>query len=370
MSKENITGVDFVTRAAPKGKRKGKWTTASNAIQDHLASTAIAEVVAKSDRLSGRKRSKGGKQRQQRDIIVLRKDPNIDPLKKYFYKNWDDEKGDQASIVCNKLCVPHSETVNVDGFDVYDNYNNRAHESTRNLIAFDEENGDFIFGKVAPRQSSEIMGKKRDWTTIRKAFGVVRNVKPNVGRGHGRGGKNKAYKVFGYRKDPLSSDLGEYAYKSTTKYEDKEAIEKMISELAKRMEQSSNRITKGLSESIVYQEIKKHVQIPTFSNKGHSTAFCIGTDYWSKCHTDNDYFLTSLSVLSDRSDDHDDILYYFVFPQYNAAIPIRSGEIVIFNPHIPHSCSNPRHDMASIFSAYVSAKTVLTQACITLHIDE
>ena len=78
MPPDNITAVDFAKHATPKGKRKGKWTTASNAIQDHLASTAIAEVIAKSDRLSGRKRSKGGKQRQQRDIIVLRKDPNID----------------------------------------------------------------------------------------------------------------------------------------------------------------------------------------------------------------------------------------------------------------------------------------------------
>ena len=290
-------------------------------------------------------------------------------MKKYYFKNWNNDN-EEASKVCNDfLSVPPLETVNVNDFVVYDNYKNRAHDSTRNILAFDEENGDFIFGKVAPRQSVDVMGKKRDWNTIRKAFDVVKKVKPNVSRGNVRGGKNKAYKLFGYRKDPLSMNIGKYVYKSTTPDGIKESSEKIISELAGLMEACSTRVTKGLSETREYEEIKQHIKIPTFTKDGNSTAFCIGTDYWSRCHTDNDYFLTTLSVLSNRSDDHDDILYYFVFPEYNAAIPIRSGEIVLFNPHVPHSCSNPRHDKASIFSAYVSAKTVLTQACLTLHSD-
>ena len=118
MSKENITGVDFMTRAAPKVKRKGKWSEASNMIQQHLATTDIAEKTGKTDRLASRKRSKGGQQRQQRDVHLLRKDPDINPLKKHYFKNWNNDNK-EASNVCNDFSgVPLTETVNVNDFVV------------------------------------------------------------------------------------------------------------------------------------------------------------------------------------------------------------------------------------------------------------
>ena len=110
----------------------------------------------------------------------------------------------------------------------------------------------------------------------------------------------------------------------------------------------------------MYQHLQDFFNIPHLSDGGYATALSIGYDYWSKVHKDLDYFPTSLSALAEESEDHDDILFYFVFPEYELSIPIRSGEILIFNPVLSHACTNPKYCSAIIFSAYVSKKTILT----------
>ena len=94
------------------------------------------------------------------------------------------------------------------------------------------------------------------------------------------------------------------------------------------------------------------------------TAIACGYNYWSPVHTDDDYMYTSLSCLSPKKHDKD-ILFYFVFPDYNVACPMRSGDIMIFNPHVAHSTTNPTKEGIDIFSLYVPAKTCNAQ--IALH---
>ncbi len=98
-----------------------------------------------------------------------------------------------------------------------------------------------------------------------------------------------------------------------------------------------------------------------------ATAFSIGSNYWSKAHRDCDFYFTTLSVLSPTDEQHDAIVYYFAFPEYKIAIPMRSGEIILFNPEKTHSCTNPRFEGSYIFSAYVASKTVPTQATATFN---
>jgi hypothetical protein len=100
------------------------------------------------------------------------------------------------------------------------------------------------------------------------------------------------------------------------------------------------------------------------STRGFATQFCVRVDYWSSIHIDNDFYYTTLSCLSDNMDDNS-ILFYFVFPSYRVAVPMRSGDVVCFNPLIYHCCTDPTTHGVNIFSCYVSAKTCNTQIAVT-----
>ena len=330
--------------------------------------TKAKSVLSKvGPRLSKRtKYNKDGKQRQQRDVYVLdRIDKDTNCEKKYYIKDWKEQ---EASNVLDSFSITDSNTASIEGFTVYDNYNGRAHDSDRHLIAFDKENGDFLFGKVAPRQATSYTGTKKNWNKVRKLLVKVLKLKPDVGRGDGRSGYNDAYKIYGYRKDPKGKTVKKYSFKGKDK-EENTKNEEEVGELADRMEAASERISIGLKETEIYDNLKKKIKLPTFRKGRRATAFSIGRNYMSKSHKDLDYYLTTLSALTGSSDCHDAILYYFVFPAYKAVIPIRSGEIIIFNPLAVHSCTNPRYEDSWIFSAYVSAKTVLTQAAAELSND-
>jgi hypothetical protein len=62
----------------------------------------------------------------------------------------------------------------------------------------------------------------------------------------------------------------------------------------------------------------------------------------------------------------DDILYHFCFPTFGIAIPMKSGDIIMFNPLVPHCATNPRTATAMIYSAYVSNKTCNTVVANTM----
>ena len=95
-------------------------------------------------------------------------------------------------------------------------------------------------------------------------------------------------------------------------------------------------------------------------NKSLATAMAVGENYWSYSHTDTDFYFSALSVLSQLWKDNGKVIYFFVFPAYKIMIPMRSGDVLLFNPTITHSCSNPRLPDSYIFSSYVSTQTVLT----------
>ncbi len=104
------------------------------------------------------------------------------------------------------------------------------------------------------------------------------------------------------------------------------------------------------------------MDVPTLSSteEGISTQFSVGRNYWSGAHQDKDYFFTFLSCLSAKQENHKEVIYYFCYPEHNLAVPLTSGDLIIFNPLKMHCCSNSRFDDAYIFSAYVCEKTVTT----------
>jgi hypothetical protein len=130
----------------------------------------------------------------------------------------------------------------------------------------------------------------------------------------------------------------------------------------------------SLQSSITFFDVKdkyrnpdmyahKHLDKDT-STRGVSTQFCVGVDYWSSIHIDNNFYCTNLSCLSKNTDDNS-ILFYFVCPSYRVAVPMHYGDVVCSNPLIYHCCTDPTKHGVKTFSCYVSAKTCNTQISLT-----
>ena len=142
-----------------------------------------------------------------------------------------------------------------------------------------------------------------------------------------------------------------------------------VAKLVGRMEKAAEPILKLLPEYKAFQDLQKSLKLPSSTGgaeggakgDGVATQFSIGVNYWSGAHIDDDNFFTILSCLSNDDKVHDEIMYYFCYPEYNLAIPMRSGDVLIFNPLKKHCCSNCKFDDSYIFSAYVSTKTVMTK---------
>lgn len=231
----------------------------------------------------------------------------------------------------------------------------------RNQIFLDSGSGTFICGKMSRRQALDVGTADAFWGECRKKLPGLLRLKPNVIRGKERFGLNECYKCFGYRKDPQGTGVGVYSFTSKATDEQKKTNEKFVENLVTRMENVGHRLVKLIPNGNEYKVVQQKFGIPNIGGKNSTHCqFSIGKNYWSSGHTDEDYENTLLSCLSSSVDNHDQVLYYFVFPEYKLAICLCSGDLMWFNPNVLHSCSNPRYADSYIFSCYVSKKTADT----------
>ena len=222
------------------------------------------------------------------------------------------------------------------------------------VFAVDQGTHDFIFARVPARRAAELSSKHKKWQKILvKALGI----KPNFKRGEKRNGACDRCVLFGWRKNPRGKEVGEYVFKKSISKDEVEDVELEIARMLKDIE--------GVAHSFVnpddlarLKSLKEEKDIPGFAGDSTvSTQFSVARNYSSPMHTDDDFFWTVLSVLGSQKVSKP--LQWFVFPEYDVAVPLHSGDIIIFNPLVLHGCTNPTMD-SLIFSAYVSAKTVAT----------
>ena len=207
------------------------------------------------------------------------------------------------------------------------------------------------------------MGDREFWADVRESLKLAMTCKPNVKRGEDNCGVHSRYICFGYRKEQAKSgELGQYAFTPNCDADKESQITKRIAALVGKMENTATTLCSLLPEYSHFKKVQKMLSLPTVASGKNATAmqFSAGRDYWSQAHTDPDYYFTLLSALSANPDDYKEILYYFCFPEYKLKIPIRSSELLVFNPAAVHSCSNCKFPGSYIFSAYVSEKTVMT----------
>ena len=110
-----------------------------------------------------------------------------------------------------------------------------------------------------------------------------------------------------------------------------------------------------LEESVAHQ-VRKGRKLNTVGK--YATAMSMGVTYQSKCHTDKDFYYSLLTVAAPSQRHDTTTIYWFVFPSYNVKVAIRSGDVVLFNPMIPHCCSDPLIEGFTILSSYSSQKTL------------
>ena len=135
------------------------------------------------------------------------------------------------------------------------------------------------------------------------------------------------------------------------------------------LEKTAQRVTLRLVDKLAMKVMKETSGFKTITEKGCATAMLIGKAYWSKIHIDYNFHLTIMTVLAPECNNKDktpecknkdkEIIYYFIFPTYKIAVPMISGDVVLFIPRIIHSCLNPRYSGSCIMLAYVSCETVL-----------
>ena len=72
-------------------------------------------------------------------------------------------------------------------------------------------------------------------------------------------------------------------------------------------------------------------------------AIALGCNVFLCCHDDNDFTISMAHVLLGGKDQYnldDNVVIYFCFPTLGVAIPMRPGDYLIFNSHIPHCISS------------------------------
>ena len=232
----------------------------------------------------------------------------------------------------------------------------------------------FLCFKASQRQREEV---KTMWPDTRRLIPLAMKRKPDVLRGKQNGSRCAKYICFGHKKDPKGRKLQEYAFKPAPVGKRKKAgqepnhasdssINEHFKDVSGNLERISERFGKHLNESTAINKLREAVALPSFAKGSKATQFSAGLEYWSVAHTDNDYYHTTLSCLSEKEEDHEKVLYYFLFPVYGVAVPMRSGDILLFNQSELHCCSNPSTRGALIFSSYVSMKTCNTQVASSL----
>jgi hypothetical protein len=243
----------------------------------------------------------------------------------------------------------------------YKKFDTDEENHSLNMVVVDNATGNLLCAKISRRQTKEISVEY--WDSVRVLMKDVRKAKPNISRGEDCYGMSDKYICFGQRKEPKGKKIGEYSFVHNVPLNVRHQFTKGIQELISKMEGVGQRLIHHLPDTELFQKLRKSCDLKSVG-EGMATQvqFSIGYQYWSKVHCDQDYFYTLLSCLSGDSKDHSNILYYFCFPEYDFMVPMRSGDLLWFNPLVEHCCTNSSTKEGMIFSAYVSKKTVQTIA--------
>lgn len=287
---------------------------------------------------------------------ILDKNGKVPGQSLYAYTNWID--GDNKQMNESALVMGKERIIDIDDYQEID----ATPTEKNNKFIIDSQTKEFIAGKITTANSNQDLGGRRTFQERRAIIDLLQVTTPTVKRGLNRKGFNTSYNLRGNRKNPHNNKVGQYSFNPKTSEEYKKKVDDGIRKIVCGMEKGAIRLIQDLSETAHYKKVKELLELDTVGETGDSiaTQFSSGENYWSQAHTDDDVFFSTLSCMCKNGKDDKKVMYYFVFPEYKLKIPMKPGDIMVFNPLVLHSCSNCRVKDSHIFSAYVSKKTVVT----------
>lgn len=160
-----------------------------------------------------------------------------------------------------------------------------------------------------------------------------------------------------------STGLSEHSYqKNLMKPDDYDTIVSHV----KRCEEAIKQYlpTKTISHSQQSQHALRYPLMRDYSNNVVTKIFSsinIAINAYLRAHTDHD---NTISIVSVHLREYqylmkDKIIAYFVFPTLRIAIALRPGDILIFNPRVPHCLSSKCRDEDKVFTHSMYLKTAL-----------
>jgi hypothetical protein len=147
------------------------------------------------------------------------------------------------------------------------------------------------------------------------------------------------------------------------KLRDLPSAHKEISRILRKIEHISAKWISALDLKKV-EEAKRLSAYPGFcyrdGDESHLwPSLACGKNTYLPMHTDADFFVSAGSVHC-HSDTGAEILQYFCFPTLGITVGMRNGDVILFNPSIPHCISSPcfeQHECWAM-SAYIKSIVV------------
>ena len=204
-----------------------------------------------------------------------------------------------------------------------------------------------------------------DWRNIYgRALEQAMMSTPNNKRGNERQGKHEEkYCLLGVHFDYLNSNtIRPYAHIKGMDAMHVDARRKLI-QLIKALEYTTREtLSPADLRGIAWLREKHGLWRIMFDHWKHGryAQMALTRKYTSPWHTDDDATPTLLCVYS-PSTNFDEILCYFVLPTLHKAVPMRNGDVIVFDSTIGHCVTRCWREDTFIFSLFTGTKTALTQ---------
>ena len=310
----------FIALAETKSKT-GPWGLAQQRIA-HASRKSVTNSKHTKKAIGKRTRRRRGPKdcnpRQSRKMYKVRKTESNNVAKgKHLYVNWGEDNV-EAGKVFDSFNIASNHIIDVSNYRVIDTEGIDGH-----AVVIDDGTATdplFICAKINQRQSRSWLNGRSGINAVRNSLSSLKKSKPDQTRGEATSGINRSYKLFGHRKDPLSSENGMYTCKKGSNVELNQCLQNTYSELSYKMERAGRTLGNALYETGIYKNVQKYSRVPAFGkqplkkkqserkrafipDQGFGTALAVGEHYWSKCHIDRDFYLSVSSCISKSTHD-------------------------------------------------------------------
>ena len=216
---------------------------------------------------------------------------------------------------------------------------------------------------------------KRMWEEIKQAVQLFLQHHVPISRGKAAHGFAERYVCHGIRGNSYLA-VGDYAYKRDTPDNVKKECD---GKAEKMMRFISNVLTDAMSPVNImafrsaFQQLCLDVDLMRqrkssdpdakhrYSNDIFWAAIAASIGYISKIHKDKDLTWGGIGCVNLRNLFSADIVTHFCFPDFRIAIPLRSGDLLLFNPSVRHCSLNPRLQHGVVFSLFNNGSTIPKQ---------